>query len=1027
MVLAVEPLAASTARAEEPETLWETLNKVERNSGKNGMDPDEPQRIPLGPVPGFTVPSLDRVGTNSDTSKSKKKVYRGALAPLNRLWDNFLSSTGSKVDTRGDATVTFQANSISGGSQAASTYNTANYVGEGSNGVYTTANLNVDATMFKYFHYNTVISNSPYRSPNQNHVKLDYNTKKTRLQVGDINVNFSGNSLISFSRYLSGIELDNEWSPKLKTKMLYSQTKAETKTISTAGNNTSGPYFLFSGQIVDGSAQLRIDNRDMQQGKDYTLDPNTGELNFLNGIVVLQSQTIALTYEAQGYNNNAGTIWGVRSQFNLTPINNFGITYVTQQTPKVTTYSSRTQQFQGQPTALAAYTLDLPIDTTKPYTVTVGGVPLVAGSATAGTGEYFIDPSFPNVIRLRTPVTNQANVNISYYPKDTTPNAGSRNVLGLDGHVGLGRIGSLTIEAAASGLSLSSNSYLGKAAQIRADLTPTRNLTTHLTIKDIGAAYSPIQSPGFNRSEKSIELAGDYNPVKRLHLNFEAMYAKRPTYTYSSSTATATTNVTATSLGNDTYRQYTLGGSYDLSKEARLNLSRNYNSTAYLVGGTSDSTNDNLSLTWSHRQISLDLGLLHNLNNTNSPNGYLATGTTTGTPYSSNSATTTERASLQWRALKWLSLESSLSENAIHNSGSAYTGTVPVTNAVSEQFSMRINPPLGKRLAKWGKNISFIYTLGISDSGSNGNTTTTTTGTTTTTTPTTGVGGTGVVSTRNLFAPWVSVPGRDSSSFGTTSSSAAGGGANYNLGSAGNYSGYLGNSFSNVGVTSIAGRTTTNHLGMTYVLANAMNLNVAYDVADSTGNYQYNSNRKGANANLSWTPSDRLQMTAGFNILRVNYTGGQGSTRTDTMQFSFVGRPFRNGITTTLSYQSTLTNSNLNLSTTSSSIISGTATPSTPLTTSTTNNNSNLNQLAARIDVPISSRHTLFVDWVNATTTGTLGNKQTDLRFGMDIYMTQFLKFTLGWQSINQINTDTSQSNYNYHTNSLLAQFGLHF
>ena len=574
-VFAIEPLAAPAARADEPQTLWEALNHIERNPAKstNPDDPDEPTRVPLGAVPGFSLPAQDRVGDpgSRTTANNRKKTYRGPLAPFTRLWDKFMTATGSNIDVRGDATLTLRKDSISGGDQASQAFQDQNYLGQGSGGIYTNASLNVDATMFKYLHYNSTISNSPYRSPGQNRVKLDYNTKKVRFQVGDINAGFQGNSLIDFNRYLSGVEVQNEWTRQFKTTMLYSRTKAETKTFSTQGNNSAGPYYLFAGQIVDGSAQVQVDNRPMKPGVDFTLDPNTGELRFLNGNVILQSQTIAITYETQGYNLTQGTIYGFRSQWTSHGANSLGFTYVTQQSPTSQQFTAAQAAIPGPGDRAGRYTLDAPIDTTKPYTVTVGGIPLVQG--TVNTGDYFIDSAFPNVIHLRNPVPSVQNVIVDYYPLDNSPTPGSRNVMGIDGHLGLGKWGSLTLEGAMSGLNLASRNYGGKAAQIRADLTPFKNLTTHFIVRDVGNTYSSIQTPGFNRNEKSVEMSGEYIPFRRLHLSFEGQYAKRPSYSYSGVTSSNQYNIT--SPGNDTYKQYTLGASYDLARNTKINLSTN--------------------------------------------------------------------------------------------------------------------------------------------------------------------------------------------------------------------------------------------------------------------------------------------------------------------------------------------------------------------------------------------------------------------------------------------------------------------
>ena len=174
-------------------------------------------------------------------------------------------------------------------------------------------------------------------------------------------------------------------------------------------------------------------------------------------------------------------------------------------------------------------------------------------------------------------------------------------------------------------------------------------------------------------------------------------------------------------------------------------------------------------------------------------------------------------------------------------------------------------------------------------------------------------------------------------------------------------------------------------------------MNLGYDFSTSVGDYQYNSNRKSALANMSWNPSDRYSFNANFNIMHVNYTNGQGGTRSNTFQLGFTGRPFGNRIMTTFGYQNVRTNSTLSVLNAATTAITGTGIPTTP-TVGSGNTDTALTSLSARVDVPISRRHTLFADWLSSTATGYLGNNETDLRFGMDFYLNQFLKFSLGWQ-----------------------------
>ena len=75
---------------------------------------------------------------------------------------------------------------------------------------------------------------------------------------------------------------------------------------------------------------------------------------------------------------------------------------------------SLTQTFQGQQAALAVYSLDGPIDPTKPLVVTVGGTPLVQGK------DYFIDQTLPNVVHINNPVSATTTVVVQYTTLPTT-------------------------------------------------------------------------------------------------------------------------------------------------------------------------------------------------------------------------------------------------------------------------------------------------------------------------------------------------------------------------------------------------------------------------------------------------------------------------------------------------------------------------------------------------------------------------------------------------------------------------------
>ena len=247
----VSTMLPVTAVAPTP-SLWDVLSRTSTLTPEVAAvaQPLEIVRRPLGPVPGFTLPTTD--------TAAKKTKRGGFLGSIGDWVGRMETMTGSKVKATGNSTVTFRKDDISGSSTA---YTSDQYLGQGSNGVYTNTDLSIDATLFRWLTYSTRITNSPFSNPADNRVKLDYNTKKVRVEYGDFSTGFSGNSLVDFNRYLHGIKLHNQWSSKFSTTLLYSQTKATPTTMVITGNNSTGPYYVYAGQIVDGSVQVRVDNQ----------------------------------------------------------------------------------------------------------------------------------------------------------------------------------------------------------------------------------------------------------------------------------------------------------------------------------------------------------------------------------------------------------------------------------------------------------------------------------------------------------------------------------------------------------------------------------------------------------------------------------------------------------------------------------------------------------------------------------------------------------------------------------------------
>ncbi len=987
LTLAIDSLAAHSAGA--AETLWDVLLRPKTSAADRQVSAvPVVHRKTLGPVPGFTIPVSDT--EENDRIFSKTKRGGGVFNSIGDWFTRMESATGTKIKASGHNTLSFRSENISG-NQAA--YRDEQYYGRGSNGIYNDADLNIDATFLNFFHYQTRINNSLFQSPTENKVKLDYNTPKVRFEWGDINAGFSGNSLIDFNRYLSGFKITNNWSKQLKTSFLYSTTKAETRTITIPGNNSSGPYYVYAGQIVEGSDRVRVDNRELSRGQDYTLDLYTGELRFTTGNIILSSQSIAVTFESLGYNQSQGNIMGFRSEVEPKTGLHFGMTYVSQTSKAANGLQTRTQQFQGSNNVF--YILDAAIDLTKPLIVTIDSDPQVRGVG------FTVDNTRLNQIVLSTDITGHL-LSVTYVPLNTDPTPGNRSVLGLDSSISIGKLGNISLESAFSGLTISGHNTGGRAVQVRADLNPMRNLHTNITLRDVNPTFSSIQSPGFNQNEKSVEITGDYQPFKKLRLNFDWEKAKRPSYS-SSTTSLTTVNLN----GNDSYNQYTLGANYNFAKNASLILSRNSIGTKYVLGGQSSNVNDSVAVNYGLKAVTFDAGVSRNVSTSDSVYNNLVTSVLTSSLISANSSTLSKHFGVTWRASRWLDLNGTFSDNAISTNSS---GSFSKLNARDTQITARITPNSKLRLT---------YGYQLSDTGNAAASAATGTTTTTTTTTTTG-GSTSILPvsarsvifnqiTRDLSAGGLSGTG---STFGSGLGTTIGGGSNANLGTTGNYGGIYGDTTnSGYGVSSYGGKSTAHRFSLDYQPRTGLQIGLQADIASSVGDYQYNSNRKNLGINFGWQPSERFQFNTNYSIQKVAYTGALGGTKSNTIFVMMQGKPFGGKLGTQLSWQSLRTTSNVNFSSTSIATDTGT----------------NLSSLSARLDYPISSRHTLFTEYLASNSSGYLASTDSNLRFGMDYLLTRAFHVSLGWQFLNRTNHDPANAQYNYKVSSLLAELGLNF
>lgn len=984
------------------DTLWDALAKTPAELATPiATAENNTARQRLGPVPGFTLPAPPRAQANTDDVFIKRKPkQRGFLGDFGSWLTKTQKETGTKVDLKGQSLFTFRLDNISGN---AASFESDRYLGRGSNGFYNDTSVDIDATLLKHFHYKTLLNNNILNNPNDpnyNRTVMGYKTGKMSVDLGDINAGFQGNTLIDFNRYLNGVQYSQEWSRNFKTQLLYATTHAETRTITINGNGSVGPYYVYAGQIVDGSARVRVNDVDKVLGKDYTLDQYTGELRFQNGQVILPSDTIAVTFETIGFNQSVGSIYGLRTEFKPSSKYGFGMTTVMQTSRTNTGLNTRTQQFFGFGTPGAAYILDAPIDLTRPITVLAGGLPLQKNI------DYVIDPALTNQIRILSAIPSSTIIQVTYTPLNTSPTPGNRNVTGFDALFSLGKWGTVRADTAFSGLDVQGSNFSGNAFQIRTDLNLIQSKTVEdasgksrfqpswrlgIGYRSISPTFSSIQTPGFSRNEQAGDFQTDYQPSRQWRFNFTTQKAKRPSYV-GSSTAGAFSILTN---GNDDYDQT----SYSIVHEYRkgnFTLNRNNLTTRFVNGGLSGNDSESLAANYNIGKVTLDASL----NNNHSKASLIQNAASGTTPTStlSNNSSSGGRLGVTWQTNDWLTLSAATTNSAITTqSGSNFSKYTARDSQVQARFSFK-------------NHLRFNYSFNLSDTGNNGNNSSQTNGNTNGGSGT----GTGLPDTRQA-----SGGGSTGSTF-DSSGSYFGGGSNFNLGGYGSYSGYLGNSSSNgYGTSSFGGKSLGHRVGIDYQFKK-MNAGLNFDTAQSAGAYLFNSNRSSATFTFGWQPSERMRLDTALAFQKIDYSGSIGGSRGTTFSLGFNGRPFGKKLNISLDWLTSINNSNIQYAALSGGGNGGAT--QTPTDTST-----NLASLRGRIEYPVARRWTLFTDFLQANTTGYLGGKELNLRVGGDYALNQILRFSIGWQTYSRNNDGTQNSTYNYHVNTLLAELGFNF
>jgi hypothetical protein len=346
-------------------------------------------------------------------------------------------------------------------------------------------------------------NNSPYAQPMDRRVSLNYDRGWLKADVGDITATLPGsNDLVRFSRTMRGAQVQTKFG-NLTVKGLYTQSRSAARTISFTGNNTSGPYYLQGGYIVDGSLRVQVDGEEQRIGVDYTVNVYGGTITFTRPIP--PTSTIVATFETLGRNQGKGDVYGGHIMYKVAPGVTIGASHIEQRPKNSGGLRTTTEEFQGYGSPNTPYFLLSPPMPGRPVTITVDQLLQVEGI------DYFFDPNNPQIFYFTRFMPSTVIIRVTYTPAPDANSFGNgrRFVNGLDVTWQLAKNHSLTVSAARSVLDTPTGTREGIAESARYRLEHGR-LTFDARWRNIPAEFVTVESTGFGRNDQGFDTKLNY-------------------------------------------------------------------------------------------------------------------------------------------------------------------------------------------------------------------------------------------------------------------------------------------------------------------------------------------------------------------------------------------------------------------------------------------------------------------------------------------------------------------------------------
>lgn len=417
----------------------------------------------------------------------------------------FEQSVVQRIKIAGFRRLSYHDHQVTGDGEA---FSIGNYGGQGDKRFTDFGNVRMTGSkVFNAVNFDVVFQDSRFQDPQAQKFNIDYDNGPWKVNIGDVWGSMLGtNRFASFTKSLRGVSVGYQGGG-FSAKSVYSDVRGAPKTVSFNGTNSAGPYYLQSSQIVRGSETVMIDGVQQSLGEDYTINYETGSITFVNrstfeAKIVPPTSTIVATYEVFGFTGSRGQVRGLGLSYALQGFGTLGLTGLEQKTGGNGSLSTRLEKFQGFGSASTPYFLQFAPLTSQPIIVKVNGI------LQTETVDYYFDADNPSIFYFTRFMAATDEIDVLYTPLPTQTVDGDREVVGWDLRLPIkneGGKGTLTISQAMGSLKNTPTPSSGLSRSL--DLRYDHGKTTFMgNVREVPPGFVSIESVGFNRNEKAIDL-----------------------------------------------------------------------------------------------------------------------------------------------------------------------------------------------------------------------------------------------------------------------------------------------------------------------------------------------------------------------------------------------------------------------------------------------------------------------------------------------------------------------------------------